>query len=120
MRTATIGVTQKEHRERGVDQQDVFDRVACFLAAITARLLSWILGTLEAPFRPLVPTRGEAGADVGTAAGRADVGGDPSVGTTMAAASASATPRRCANAVTDRAGASPSARRVARSTTKRT
>jgi hypothetical protein len=118
MGTATMGVTQKENRERGVDQQDVFDRVALFLAAITARLLSRILGALDAPFRPIVSKRGEAGG--GAAAGRADVGGDPSVGTTMAAASASATPRRCANSVTDRVGASPSARSVALSTTKRT
>jgi hypothetical protein len=36
--------------------------VALFLAAITARLLSRILGALDAPFGPVVPKRGEAGA----------------------------------------------------------
>ena len=33
-----------------------------FLAAITARLLSRILGALDAPFGPIVAKRGEAGA----------------------------------------------------------
>ena len=35
-----IGLTQKEDRECGVDQQHIFDRMEVFLAAITARLLS--------------------------------------------------------------------------------
>jgi len=38
--TAHVGLAQQEDRERGVDQQHVFYRVALFLAAITARLLS--------------------------------------------------------------------------------
>jgi hypothetical protein len=120
MGTARIGLAQKEDRERDVDQEHVFYRVVLFLAAITARLLSRILGALDAPFGPIVAKRGEAGSSAGAAAGRAAVGGNPAVGTTMAAASASATPRRVANAVKDRVGASPSARSVARSTTKRT
>ena len=115
MGAAGIGLTQKEDRERRIDQQHVFDGVALFLAAITARLLSRILGALDAPFGPIMAKRGE----VGAAAGSAD-GGDPSVGTTIAATSASATPRRWANSVKDRLGASPRARNVARSTTKRT
>ena len=105
--TARIGLTQKENRERGVDQQHVFDRVAPFLAAITARVRSRILGALDAPFSPVVPKRGEAGAG-------------SSVGPTMAAASASAIPRRMAKSVKERVGASPSVRNVARRTTKRT
>ena len=120
MGTARVGLAQKADCERGVDQQHVFYRVVLFLAAITARLLSRILGALDAPFGAIVAKRGEPGAGVGAAAGRSDGGGDPSVGTTMAAASASATPRRFANPVKDRVGASPSARSVARSTTKRT
>ena len=112
--TAHVSLTQKEDRERGVDQQHVFDRVARFLAAITARLLSCILGALDAPFGAIVATRGEAGTGAGAAAGSV------AVGSTMAAASASAIPRRFANSVKDRVGASPSARSVARSTTKRT
>jgi hypothetical protein len=90
---ASIGLAQHEDRERGVDQPHVFDRVARFLAAITARLRSRILGALDAPFGPIVVKRGEAGA--------------------RAAASASATPRRLANSVKDRVGASPRARSVA-------
>jgi hypothetical protein len=120
MRAAGIRVAQKENRERRVDQQDVFDRVALFLAAITARLLKGILGARDAPFGAIVPKRGEAAVGIGAAAGRSDVVGAPSAGATRAATSASATPRRCASSVTDRVGASPSARRVARSTTKRT
>jgi hypothetical protein len=120
MGTARIGLTQKENREHSIDQQHVFDRVARFLAAITARLLSRILGTLDASFGPIVAKRGEAGAEAGAVAGRADVGADSAAGATMTAALASAMPRRLANSVTDRVGASPNARSVARSTTKRT
>ena len=61
--------TQKEDRERGVDQQHVLHRVAVFLAAITARLLSRILGTPDAPFGAIRPKRGEVDAGAGTAAG---------------------------------------------------
>jgi hypothetical protein len=116
---AGIGLTQQEDREGRVDQQHVFHRMVCFLAAIIARLLSRILGALDAPFGAIVAKRGEADAGAGAAVGRSDGDGSPSVGSTIAAASASATPRRWANAVTDRVGASPSVRNVARSTTKR-
>jgi hypothetical protein len=118
--TTRIGLTEKENREHGIDQQHVFDRVALFLAAITARLLSRILGALDAPFGPIGAKRGEAGVGAGAAVGRSADGSAPAVGSTMAAASASATPRRWANAVTDRVGASPSVRSVTRRTTKRT
>jgi hypothetical protein len=111
-----IGLTQKEDRERGIDQQHVFHRVACFLATRTARLLRRILGALDAPFGPIVPNRGEVGAGAGTAA---DAGGG-SGGTAMAVASASATPRRVAHSATDRLGASPRVRSVACRTTNRT
>src|SRR5262245_17462979 len=104
---AGIGLAQQENRQRGVDQQHIFDRVALFLAAITARLLSRILGTLDAPFGAVVAERGEAGIDT-AAVGRSEGGGAPSVGSTIAAASA--TPRRWASAVKDRVGASASVR----------
>jgi hypothetical protein len=116
--TARIGLTQEENREPGIDQEQVVDRVARFLAAITARLLSGILGALEAPFGPLVAERGEAGPAAG--AGARATGDDASVGPTTAAASDSTTPRRWANAVNDRVGASLRVRSVARSTIKRT
>jgi hypothetical protein len=105
--TAGVRLTQKENRERHVDEQHVFHRMVFFLAAITARLLSRILGALDAPLGPVVPKRGEAGA------------GSP-VGSTMAAAAASAIPRRLANPVKERVGASPRVRSAVRRTTKRT
>jgi hypothetical protein len=116
--TARVGLTQKEDQERGIDQEHVFDRVGLFLAAIIARLLSRILGTLNTPFGPIVAKRGEAG--VSAAAGGSDALSGSAVGLTMAVASASATPRRLASSVTDRVGASPSARSVARRTTRST
>jgi hypothetical protein len=81
---ARIGRTQKEDGKRGIDQQHVFHIMALFPAAITARLLSRILGAPDAPFGAIMANRGEAG-------GSAGVGG-PSGGTTTAAASASVTP----------------------------
>ena len=88
--TAGVGVTEKEDGERGVDEQHIFHRVALFLAAIIARLFNRVLGTLDAPFGPIVAKRGEvgAGADAATSES-AGVGG-----TTRAATSASATPMR--------------------------
>jgi hypothetical protein len=117
---AGVGVTEKEENQRGVDQQHMFHRVARVLAALRARLLRRILGALEAPFRPVVPNRGEAGTGAEAAAGEVDVGDGPVIGTTMVAASASVTPRRLANSVKERVGASPQARRAARRTTSRT
>jgi energy-coupling factor transporter ATP-binding protein EcfA2 len=81
-----------EDHERRVDQQHVFHGMALFLAAITARLLSRILGALDAPLGPVVAKRGEAGAGIATG-GSAGVEG-PAIGMTRAAALASAIPRR--------------------------
>jgi hypothetical protein len=103
-----IGLTEKDHRQCGVDQQHVFHRMAFFLAAITARLLSRILGAHDAPFRPIVPKRGKSGA--GAAAGESAGVEGPAVGMTRAAALASATPRRWANSCTDRVGGIPATR----------
>ena len=117
---AGIGLTQEEDRQCRIDQQDVFDRVALFLAAITARLLNWILGALDAPLGPIVPKRGRVGAEAGAAAGGPDGLDGSWIGATSALASASVTPRRFASSVKDRVGASPSARSVERRTTKST
>jgi hypothetical protein len=35
MGTAAVGVAQKEEDEQGIDEQDIFDGVILFLAAIT-------------------------------------------------------------------------------------
>jgi hypothetical protein len=110
-----VGRTQKENGERGIDQQHILHRMAFRLAAITARLLSRILGTLDAPLGAIMAKRGEAEAGAG---GSTAVSGSL-VGMKGAVASASAIPRRFASSVTDRVGASPSVRSVACSTTKR-
>jgi hypothetical protein len=110
MHTAAIGIAQKEDDEESIHEQDIFDRVVLFLAAITLGLFKRVLGADDAPFGPVMGKRGESGAGVGSS----------SNGVTTAAASASETPRRWARAVSERAGASPRLRRAARSTVKRT
>jgi hypothetical protein len=103
--TAAIGVAQKEDEEQGIHAQDIFDRVIFFLAAITRGLFSRVLEADDAPFRPVMGKRGEAGVGRGV--------GSSSSGVTTVAASASETPRRWARAVRERAGASPRVRNAA-------
>jgi hypothetical protein len=117
MDTAAVGVTQKEDREGGIDEQDVFDGVVFFLAALTVGLFNRVLGADDAPFRPVMGKRGEAGAAAGTATTDA---GSSSREPTTEAASASETPSRWAKAVRERAGASPRVRSAASSTGKST
>src|SRR5712692_6692856 len=117
MDAAAVGVAQKEDREEGIDEQDIFDRVVLFLPAITVRLFSRVLGADDTPFRPVMGTRGEAGAAAGAVARGA---GASSSGTTTVATSASETPSRWARAVRERAGASPRVRSAASSAGKRT
>jgi len=64
---AAIGVAQEEDQEKGIDQQDIFDRVVSFLAAITLLLFNRVLGADDASFRPVMGKRGDAGAPAGTA-----------------------------------------------------
>jgi hypothetical protein len=112
MDAAAIGVTEKEDEEQGIDQQDIFDRVVFFLAAITCRLFSRVLGADDPPFGAVMGKRGETGA----AAAPATTGtGSSTSGATRVAASVSETPSRWARAVRERARASPRARSVARS-----
>jgi hypothetical protein len=117
MGAAAIGVAQKEDDEQGIDEQDIFDGVVLFRAAITRGLFRRVFGADAAPLGAVMGKRGEAGAAVGTA----PPGGSSSAsGVTTVAASASETPQRCARAVRERAGASPRVRRAARKTGKRT
>ena len=117
MDTAAVGVAQKEDEKQGVDQQDIFDRVVSFLAAITLFLFNRVLGADDAPFGPVMGTRGETG----TAAGMGTTGaGSSSSGVTTVAAAASETPRRWARAERERAGASPRVRSAASTTGNRT
>jgi hypothetical protein len=55
-----IGIAEKEDRERGIDQQDVFYRVVFFLAAITIGLFSRVLGAHDASLGAVMGKRGEA------------------------------------------------------------
>src|SRR5262245_16568157 len=112
MDAAAIGIAQKEDCEEGVDQQDIFDGVILFLAAITPRLFSRVLGADDAPLGAVMGKRGESGAGMGV--------GSSSSGVTTVAASASETPRRWARAVRERTGASPRVRRATSSAGSRT
>ena len=116
MAAAAVRVAQKEDGEEGIDQQDIFDRVISFLAAITRFLFSRLLGADDAPFGPVMGTRGESGAATGAAPPGA---ASSSSGATRVAAAVSATPSRWARAVSERAGASPRARSAASSAGKR-
>src|SRR5215470_9474631 len=117
MDTAAVSVAQKDDDEQGIDEQDIFDRVVLFLAAITLGLFNRVLGADDAPLGAVMGKRGAAGAAVGTATTGV---ASSTCGVTTVAASASEMPRRCARAVRERAGASPRARSAARRTGKRT
>ena len=54
--------------EEHIDQQDIFDGVVLFLAAITRGLLGRVLGADDAPFGPVMGKRGEVGAVAGVVA----------------------------------------------------
>src|SRR5712671_5879802 len=101
MDPAAVGVAQKEDDEERIDEQDIFDGVVLFLAAITRGLLRRVLGADDAPFGPVMGKRGEAGAAAGMGATGVD---SSSSGTTTVAASASEIPRRWARAERERAG----------------
>ena len=105
-----LGVTEQEEEEQGLHAPNLFDRVVLLLAALTRRLFRRGVGADEAPFRPVVGQRGDAGAPAGAAATGA---GASARGVTTLAASASVTPSRCARAVRARAGAAPRGRRAA-------
>src|SRR6266481_3648977 len=117
MDAAAIGVAQKEDREQGIDEQDIFDGMVLFLAALTPRLFSSVLGADDAPFRPVMGKRG--GADAAVRPGTTGAGASSS-GTTTVAASTSAMPSRCASVVRERAGAPPRVRSAASSAGKST
>jgi hypothetical protein len=117
MDAAAVGRTQKEDREQGVDQQDIFYRMVCFLAALTRGLFSRVLGADNASFRPVMGKRGESGVAMGEATTGA---GSSSNEATTEAEAASETPKRCARAVREQAGAAPRVRRAASSAGRRT
>jgi len=54
MGTAAVGVAQKEDDEHGIDEQDIFDGVVLFLAALTRGLLRRVLRADDTPFGPVM------------------------------------------------------------------
>ena len=117
MDAAAVGIAQKEDQDEGIDEQDIFDGVILFLAAITRGLLRRVLGADNAPFRPIMGKRGESGMAAGTPTTGASAS---SSGVTTETASASETPSRWARALRERAGASPRVRRAVSSTGRST
>src|SRR2546422_10569411 len=106
MEAAAAGLAEEEDDEQRIHEQDIFDRVVLFLPAITVGLFNRVLGADDAPFRPVMGKRGEAGAALDAAATGV---ASSSSGVITVAASASETPSRWARAVRERAGASPRA-----------
>jgi hypothetical protein len=113
LEAASTRVTEHEDREGRMDQQDMFDRLVFFLAALTRGLGRRVVGADDPPLSAVMGTRGDAGA---VARGT----GFSSSGVSTVTASASETPQRCARAVSERAGASPRARSAASSAGRRT
>ena len=109
------GVAEEQDDEQGIDQQDVLYRMVLFLATVTVRLFSRVLGADNAPFRPVMSKRGEPCPALGAEAGE---GEDSSSGATTSGPSETA--KRCARAVRERAGASPRPRSAASSAGSRT
>src|SRR3954468_18529275 len=100
MEAAANGVAEEQDDEHGIDQQDVLYRMVLFLATVTVRLFSRVLG--NAPFRPVMSKRGEC------------------EGSSSGASAPSETASLCARAVRERAGASPRPRSAASNAGSRT
>src|SRR5262249_17225876 len=49
-----IGVTEKEDEEQGIHEQDIFDGVVSFLAALTLLRFTRVLGADDASFGPVM------------------------------------------------------------------
>jgi hypothetical protein len=104
---ARRGLTQKQDAQCGIDQQEVLQHVALFLAAIARFLGSGILGARNGALGAVMTKRGGA---LGAAEGGSSASAAPS------ASDGTSTPRRWRKASTVRQGASPTVRRVLRNT----
>src|SRR6266571_4656731 len=105
MEAASSRLTEEEDNEQGIDQEDILYGVVFFLAALTRGLFKRVLGADDAPLGAVMGKRGDAGAAAGTATPGVD--SSSTNGVTIVAIAASETPKRCARAVRERAGASP-------------
>ena len=63
MDAAANGVAEEQDNERGIDQQDVLYRMVLFLATVTVRLFSRVLGADNAPFRSVMSKRSYGASD---------------------------------------------------------
>ena len=54
MDAAANGVAEEQDDEHGIDKQDVLYRVVLFLATVTVRLFSRVLGADNAPLRSVM------------------------------------------------------------------
>jgi len=117
MDAAPDGFAEEEDDEQGIDQKDILYGMVLFLATVTPRLFSRVLGADNAPFRPVMSKRGEACPATGAEAGKA-TGAGASSGATPSVPSE--TPSRRARAVRERVGASPRVRSAASSAGSRT
>src|SRR3954470_4555349 len=113
MDAAANGVAEEQDDKHGIDQQDILYGMVLFLATVTLRLFSRVLGADNAPFCPVMGKRGEPCPAMGAEAGERD-------GSSSGASASSETASRCARAVRERAGASPRPRSVASSAGSRT
>src|SRR5262249_27848062 len=86
MGTTAVRVAQEEDDEERIDEEHIFYRMIFLLPAITRLLFNRVVGADDAPFRPVMGTRGEAGA----AAGMGGTGGGSSTGGTPGVAAARA------------------------------
>src|SRR3954470_22123783 len=98
MDAAANGVAEEQDDQHGIDQQDVLYRMVLFLATVTVRLFSRVLGADNAPFCPVMSKRGECE-------------GSSSGATTSGPSEAAS---RRAGAGRERAGPSPGPRSAAR------
>jgi len=103
------GFAEKQDGQRRVDQKDILYRMILFLATVTLRLFSSVLGADDAPLRPIMGKRGRSGPGAGAVDGGV-IGGDASADMATAPVAVSGTPSRCASSVRQRVGASPRAR----------
>jgi hypothetical protein len=106
-----MGLTQEHDAQRGVDQQQVFQHMPLFLAAITRLLFSRVCGARDGSLGAIMTKRGAAsGGAAWTASDGADAKGT----------GGHSPPRRARKASTLRQGASPKVRKVLRSTGSKT
>ena len=63
MDAAANSVAEEQDDEQGIDQQDVLYRMVLFLATVTFRLFSRVLGADNAPFRSVMSKRSYGASD---------------------------------------------------------